>query len=205
MNSESENTPTPDAPQEDPGAKFLVDFGPILVFVLLYNYLRREDPDGAIFTAATVFAVVAVLALAWSRMKLGKFSGTLVLTTVIVVVSVGLAYFFDDPRFIYMKPTVVNTLFGVGAIGGVLVGKNFAKMMLGGSFDLLDAAWKTLAIRWGLFFFFSAALNEVIWRTQSEMFWTNFKLFGFVPITFGFALSQIPFVMKHHQGEIGKP
>ena len=174
------------------------------VFVLLYNYLRIQGEPDAIYQAAMVFAVVAVLALVWSRMKLGKFSGMLVLTTVIVVITVGLAFLFEDPRFIYMKPTVVNILFGIGAIGGTLIGKNFAKMMLGGSFDLPDAAWRTLAIRWGLFFFFSAGLNEVIWRTQSEVFWTNFKLFGFVPITFAFALSQIPFIMKHHQGEIEK-
>ena len=191
------SVPPPAPTESNAGAKFLVDYGPILVFVLLYNFLRRDDPDGAIYTAATVFAVVATLALAWSRLKLGKFSGVLVFTTVLIIVTVGLAYIFRDPRFIYMKPTVVNAAYGVLAIGGALLNKNLIKMLIGDAYEMADKAWNTLAIRWGLFFFFCAGLNEFIWRNFSEAFWANFKLLGFIPITLIFAASQIPFLMRH--------
>lgn len=191
-------------PHETPpkaGNNFLVDFGPIAIFVVLYNYLRRSDPDGAIYTAAAVFTLAAIIALAYSRLKHGKFSGTLLFTTLIIILTVALAYFFKDPRFIYMKPTVVNAVFGVVTIGGVFAGKNVIKMMMGGAFKLPVKAWNTLAIRWGLFFFAMAALNEIIWRTQTEAFWANFKLLGFLPLTFVFTLTQVPFIMKHNEAD----
>jgi len=198
--TEDTKTPLPETPPKA-GNNFLIDFGPILVFVVLYNYLRRSDPDGAIYVAAAVFAVVAIAALAYSRIKNGKVSGTLLFTTAIILVTVGLAYFFKDPRFIYIKPTVVNAVFGAVTIGGVFAGKNVIKMMMGEAFKLPTKAWNTLAIRWGVFFFAMAALNEVIWRTQTEAFWANFKLLGFLPLTFVFTLTQVPFIMKHNEAD----
>jgi len=176
-----------------------LEFGPILAFVISYAYLRRsmENPEQAIYVAAAILAALSVVALLYIWAKHKAVSGLLILTTVIVCLSAGLAYFFDDDRFIKMKPTVVNILFGLGVLGGVLFKKNVLKMMLGEAFELADKAWNTLAIRWGLFFFVLAAINEVVWRTQTEQFWVNFKFFGLVPLTFIFTMSQIPFIMKH--------
>ena len=178
-------------------SNFMVDFGPVLVFVILYNYLRRSDPDGAIYTAAIVFSVVAVLALAYSRIRLGKFSTMLMVTTGIIVLTVGLSVLFENPIFIYMKPTIVNAIFGVLVLGGVLFKKNVLKLMMGSALEMPLKAWNTLAIRWGFFFFALAILNEFIWRNFDEAFWANFKLFGFFPITLVFTLSQMPFILKH--------
>lgn len=190
-------TPDPTPPNPRTGSNFWVDFGPIAIFVLVYNVLRQNNPDGAIYIAAAVFTVAAIIALVYSRLKLGKLSGMLIFTTLIIVITVSLAFFFKDPRFIYMKPTVINAVFGAVTIGGVFVGKNVIKLMMGEAFELPVKAWNTLAIRWGLFFFAMAALNEVVWRTQTEAFWANFKLLGFLPLTFIFGLSQVPFLMKH--------
>ena len=188
-----------EAATENNGAKLLVDYGPILVFVLLYQYLRRtsDTPDSAIYIAGAVFAVVAALALLWSRLKLGKFSGLLAFTTLVVLVTVGLAWLFRDPRFLYIKPTVVNAVYGVLLIGGAVIAKNPLKMLMGETYTMGDAAWKTLAIRFGLFFFFLAGVNEFVWRTQSENFWVNFKLLGMIPITLAFFLAQTPFLVRH--------
>jgi len=178
-------------------SNFMVDFGPVLIFVILYNYLRRSDPDGAIYTAAIVFTVCAVMALAYSRIKHGKFSTMLALTTAIIILTVGLSLIFKDPRFFYMKPTVVNIVFGLLTIGGVFIKKNIIKIVLNGAFELPEKVWNSLAIRWGVFFFACAAINEIVWRHFGEAFWANFKLFGFLPLTILFTLSQIPFIMKH--------
>lgn len=177
--------------------KFLVDFGPIAIFVATYHYLRRSDPDGAMLTAAGIFMVVAVIALIYSRIKTGKFSGVLLLTTVIICITAGLAIFSGNKIIFFMKPTIVNALFGIGVLGGVFFKKNVLKLMMGEALSLPDKAWNNLAIRWGAFFFFCAGLNEFIWRTQSEEFWVNFKLAGFFPLTIIFTLSMIPFIMKH--------
>lgn len=96
-----------------------------------------------------------------------------------------------------MKPTIVNTLFGIGVVGGAFLGKNVLKMLLGDAIELPDVKWNSLAIRWGIFFFAMAILNEVIWRNFSEDFWVKFKVFGFMPLTLIFTLSQLPFIQKH--------
>ncbi len=187
-------------PPTEPPAKansFLVDFGPIAIFVGSYHYLRRSDPDGAMLTAAGIFIVVAIAALAYSRFKTGKFSGVLLMTTAIICLTAGLAIFSGNKTIFYMKPTIVNLLFSFGVLGGIIFKKNVLKMMMGEALSLPDKAWNNLAVRWGLFFFACAMLNEFVWRTQSEDFWVNFKLFGFMPLTLAFTMSQIPFIMKH--------
>ena len=179
------------------GQNLWIDLGPVAVFVIVYNYLRGSDPDGAIYTAAAVFMGVAIIALAYSRIKHGKTSNMLLLSTAIIVISVGLAFLFNNPVFIYMKPTVINALFGIGVLGGVFFKKNVIKMMMGGAFEMPDKAWNTLAIRWGIFFFALAIINEIVWRGFSEAFWANFKLFGMFPLTLLFTISQVPFMMKN--------
>ncbi len=191
------NDQTPLPGQKKPDSNFMVDFGPVLIFVILYNYLRRSDPDGAIYIAAIVFTVCAIMALIYSRLRHGKFSGMLMATTGIIILTVGLSLIFKDPRFFYMKPTVVNIIFGLVAIGGVFVKKNVIKLMLNNAFDLPEKIWNQLAFRWGAFFFASAAINEIVWRNFGEAFWANFKLFGFFPLTILFTLSQLPFILKH--------
>lgn len=196
---------TNDQKTDGPGApaqvqkpnSMLLDFGPVLVFVASYHYLRRTDPDGAMLTAAGIFMVVAIAALSYSRLKTGKVSGILLLTTAIICITAGLAIFSGNKTIFYMKPTIVNVLFGAAVLGGVAIKKNVLKLLIGEAFSLPDTAWNTLAIRWGLFFFTCAALNEYVWRYQSEEFWVNFKIFGFMPLTILFTLSQIPFIMKN--------
>ncbi len=179
------------------GQNLWVDLGPVAVFVIAYQYLRRTGHDDAIFTASAIFMVVAVIALAYSRLKQGRFSPMLSLSTFLIVFFVGLAYFFEDDFFIKIKPTVINVMFGIGVIGGVFLKKNVIKMMMGDAFEMPDKSWNVLAMRWGLFFFALALVNEVVWRNFSEDFWVNFKLFGMFPLTLLFAVSQAPFMMRH--------
>lgn len=150
--------------------------------------------------AAGIFAICAVIALGLSWAKHKTVPSMLVLSTVIIVLTAGLAIGFDNKTIFYMKPTIVNALFGIGVIGGVFFGRNVIEMLMGGAIKMDLPYWNTLAIRWGIFFFAMAALNEVIWRTQSEDFWVNFKVFGFLPLTVLFTISQLPFIQKN--GEI---
>lgn len=178
-------------------SNMLVDFGPVAIFVACYHYLRRSDPDGAMLTAAGIFMVVAVMALIYSRVKTGKFSGVLLITTAVICVTAALAIFSGNKTIFYMKPTIVNALFGIAVLGGIFVKKNFIKLLMGDAVSLPQKAWDNLALRWGIYFFFCAALNEFVWRTQSEEFWVNFKIFGFMPLTLVFTLTQIPYILKH--------
>lgn len=174
-----------------------LDFGPLLIFFGTFHWIKRDNPDDAMLIAAGIFAVAAVIAviIGWFRYK--SVSPMLLLSTGIIVITAGLALLADNPIIFYMKPTIVNALFGIAAIGGVIVNRNVIRLLIGTAFTLPEKIWDTLAIRWGLFFFAMAAINELVWRTQSEEFWVNFKVFGFLPLTILFTLSQIPLISKN--------
>lgn len=174
-----------------------LDFGPLLIFFVAFHWIKRSNPDDAMLIAAGIFAVAAVIALLIGWLRYKALSGMLILSTVIIVVTAALALAADNKIIFYMKPTIVNVLFGLAAIGGVVIGKNVIRLLIGNAFSLPEPVWNTLAVRWGLFFFAMAALNEGVWRTQSEEFWVNFKVFGFLPLTILFTLTQIPLISRN--------
>ena len=110
----------------------------------------------------------------------------------------GLTIYFDNPIFIYIKPTIINILFGLALLfGKYFTQESILKKMLGKSLALSSEGWVLLNKRWMLFFFSLAILNELVWRTQSEEFWVNFKVWGMLPITFIFTAFQISLINKH--------
>lgn len=177
--------------------KFWLDFGPLLAFFGAFQYFKRSNPDEAMVWAAGVLAILATIALSYSWLRHKYLSPILILSTVLVVFFASLTFFTGNKTFLFMKPTIVNSFFGVGVIGGIFFKKNVIKLMMGDAIDLPDIKWNTLAIRWGIFFFAMAVLNEFIWRNFSEDFWVKFKVFGFLPLTLLFTLTQLPFIMKH--------
>jgi len=97
-----------------------------------------------------------------------------------------------------MKPTIINLLFaGVIFFGKYFTKKHLLKVFFQNAFKLEDEGWKKLSNRWICFFIFVAILNEIVWRTQSEAFWVNFKVWGLLPITFIFTASQLPLINKY--------
>jgi len=177
--------------------KFWLDFGPLLAFFGAFQYFKRSNPDEAMVWAAGVLAILATIALSYSWLRHKYLSPILILSTVLVVFFASLTFFTGNKTFLFMKPTIVNSFFGVGVIGGIFFKKNVIKLMMGDAIDLPDIKWNTLAIRWGIFFFAMAVLNEFIWRNFSEDFWVKFKVFGFLPLTLLFTSTQLPFIMKH--------
>jgi intracellular septation protein len=176
-----------------------LEFGPLLIFFIAYLYLKRTlpDPKTAIYIAAIILGGLSTLSLIYSTVKHGAIPKMLLFTTLLVVGSAGLSYVFKDPRFIYMKPTVINALFGIGVLGGVVFKKNVIQMIMGEAIEMPIKAWNNLAIRWGIFFFVLAAINEYVWRIYGEDFWVKFKVFGFLPLTILFTMTQLPFIMKN--------
>jgi intracellular septation protein len=80
---------------------------------------------------------------------------------------------------------------------GLYYKRVFLKLLLQDAFDLTDAGWYGLTLRWAGFFIFLALLNEIVWRCFSTEIWTSFKVFGTMPITFIFIVLQISFIHKH--------
>lgn len=185
------------------------ELGPVLIFVVAYNVVRRFPDDGSLFSKDTAiywstgtFMVSIFAVIGWTIFKKEKISPMLIVTGVIVTVFGGLTIFLQSPEFAYYKPTIINLLFAGLIFGGLAIGKNVWKIAFQHAFNLPDYAWKTFAIRWGLFYIFLAALNEILWRTQTEDFWANSKLFLVMPATFLFMLANMPYLVKHSHDDI---
>jgi intracellular septation protein len=103
-----------------------------------------------------------------------------------------------DETFIKIKPTIIYGLFATILGGGLLFGRSLIAVMFDQMFNLTAPGWRLLTMRWALFFVAMAILNEAVWRTQTTDFWVAFKAFGMIPLTMGFALTQMPLIKRHH-------
>ena len=173
--------------------KFIADFGPLLVFFIIYfnndNNLKVAIPP---FIVATLIAL-AVVYFIEKRIPMVPLTSGLLITFF-----GGLTLYFDNKVFFYMKPTIINLLFaGVLFFGQYLSKKPLLKIFFQNAINLEDEGWKKLTLRWIFFFAFVAVLNEIVWRTQSEPFWVNFKVWGLIPISFLFAALQVPLINKY--------
>ena len=176
-----------------PTIKFLCDFGPLLIFFIIY-YKSDHNLKIAIppFVIATLISLIIIYILDKKIPMVPLVGG------VIITLFGGLTLYFDNKIFFYMKPTIVNILFAaVLFFGKYFTDKPLLKLFFQNSLRLQDNGWIHLTKRWVYFFIFMALLNEFVWRTQSEVFWVNFKVWGLLPISFIFAAIQVPLINKY--------
>jgi len=146
---------------------------------------------GDLFIATTSIMVTTLVLLVLSYILERSIPLIPLATATIVGIFGGLTLWLNDETFIKMKPTIIQILFGSILVGGLLTNRLFFKSLMGSAWQMSEEGWRILTVRFSLFFFFSAILNEVIWRTQSTEFWVNFKVFGLMGLTFVFMLSQL--------------
>jgi len=174
----------------NPLLKLALELGPLGVFVVANARL-------GIFAATGIFMVATIIALAASWWLTRRLAIMPMVTGVFVLIFGGLTIFLQNDLFLKIKPTIVNTLFGTALLGGLWFGRPLLGYVFDSAFRLDDQGWRKLTFRWGLYFFFLAGLNEVIWRTFSTDFWVNFKLFGVMTLTVLFTLAQMPLIQRH--------
>jgi len=211
INKKAIATSGPDRVKQNPLLKLVLEMGPLVLFFLansrptLFRPLLApllpasmlEGEKAGIFAATLVLmiSVVAALLVSWHLTK--KLPVMPVVTCIAVVFFGALTFFFHDDLFIKLKPTIVNFIFGGVLLGSLAFGKLLLPVVLDSVMNLSQEGWRQLTIRWGVFFFVLAALNEIVWRTQTTDFWVSFKAFGIMPLTIVFALAQVPLIMKH--------
>ena len=177
--------------------KFITDFGPLLVF---FFYYYNSDKDLKIAIPPFIIATIIALAIVWMLEK--KIPMVPLIGGILITFFGGLTIYFNNPVFIYIKPTIINILFGLALLFGKYFTKEpVLKKILGKSIMLSDEGWSILNKRWIIFFFALAFLNELVWRTQSEEFWVNFKVWGMLPITFIFTAFQVSLITKYKINE----
>ena len=177
--------------------KFITDFGPLLVFLFFYY---NSDKNLKIAIPPFIIATIIAIAIVWLLEK--KIPMVPLISGILITLFGGLTIYFDNPIFIYIKPTIINILFGLALLFGKYFTKEpILKKILGKSIMLSDEGWSILNKRWIIFFFALAFLNELVWRTQSEEFWVNFKVWGMLPITFIFTAFQVSIITKYKINE----
>ena len=173
--------------------KFATDFGPLLIFFTIYY--KTENNLSAAIPPLIISTIIAVAIMYFVEKKIPYVP---LIGGVIITLFGGLTLYFDNPVFIYMKPTIVNIIFaGILITSKVFFQKNFLKFFLKTAFQLQETGWDKLNFRWAYFFIFLAIINEIVWRTQPETTWVNFKVWGILPITFIFTFFQVPLIKKY--------
>ena len=177
--------------------KFVTDIGPLAIFFFFYY---NSDKNLKVAIPPLIVATIVAVLLVWVWEK--KIPMVPLLSGILITLFGGLTIYFDNPIFIYMKPTIINTLFGLALLfGRFFTTDPILKKILGKSLPLSDKGWRILNNRWMYFFFGLAVLNELVWRTQSEEFWVNFKVWGMLPITFIFTAFQIGVINRFKLNE----
>eukprot|EP00873_Tetraselmis_striata_P031876 jgi/Tetstr1/452140/TSEL_039176.t1 len=145
--------------------------------------------------------VAMTISLALSKLILKTIPVMPLVTGVVVLVFGGMTLYFQDALFIKLKPTITNVLFGSVLLGGLVFGQSLLRYVFGEVYKLKDRGWYLMTLRWGIFFFFLALVNEVVWRNFSDDFWVAFKVWGIMPMTMVFAMSQLPLLNKYAPSE----
>ena len=209
--------PSP-APRLSGRAKFLVDFGPLVVFFIAYFFGRRIAPafgrtieeGGELFVAVASFLPAYAVAFLYSVWRERRVAPMLLVSGLAIGILGGLTLILHDKTFFYMKPTIVYLMFAVTLAGGVATGRNFLKTLFDGALHLPDAAWRVLTRRYVVFFALLALANEIAWRwltrdcdlaaaaaCAGEAQWVNLKIWGFTAINVVFAIAQAPYIARH--------
>ena len=170
--------------------KLALELGPLVVFFIMNG---RAD----IFVATAWFMGAMVLSLLLSWLILKKIAIMPLVTGVVVLVFGGLTLWLQDDTFIKVKPTITNTLFAAVLLGGLLFGQSLLKYVFGDVYKLKPEGWWRLTLNWGLFFVVLAVLNEIVWRSFSTDFWVAFKVWGIMPLTVAFSMTQLPLLNKY--------
>lgn len=177
----------------NPLLKLALEIGPLVLFFAV-------NARAGIFYGTGVFMVAVLAALVASWIMTRHLPVMAIVSAVVVTVFGGLTLALQDELFIKLKPTIIYALFAVVLAGGLATGRSFLAVVFDQAFNLTPEGWRKLTVRWAAFFAVMAVVNEIVWRTQSTDFWVSFKLFGFIPLTFVFAMAQYRLLMTHDAG-----
>jgi intracellular septation protein len=188
--------------------RLALDYGPLLIFFLVYKYHAPSSPNDMVGTLAAVvastgaFMVAIVVAAIVAKLKLGKIPPMMWLTAILVVGFGGLTLYFHDARFIQIKPTIIYVLLAALLFGGVVTGRPLMKYVFEAGYDgLSDIGWMILSRNWAWFFAGLAVANEIV-RAQFDFgTWLTIKVWGVSILSFLFAAANIPMLLKHGLGE----
>ena len=139
--------------------KFLLDFGPIVLFFIVYKFYGLY---------AAIYAMIAstFVQIMYSRATTGKFVTSQVLTFALLVVFGGISIILRDPAFVMWKVSVLYVIFAAVLIGSNYVGsKTLLERMMGKELQLPRNTWVNLTWFWSFGFILIAIINAFFVNT----------------------------------------
>jgi len=170
--------------------KMALELGPLVTF-----FIANARADIFIATAWFMGAMLVSLVLTWLILK--KIAVMPLVTGVVVLVFGGLTLWLQDDTFIKIKPTITNSLFAAVLLGGLCFKQSLLKYVFGDVYKLREEGWSRLTLNWGLFFVVLAVINEILWRNFPTDTWVAFKVWGVMPLTVIFSISQVSLLNKY--------
>ena len=181
----------------------LLEIGPVIIFFAVFIWRKGEVmviggvEYSSLIQATAIFVPLMIASTFIGWLVNGHLSKVQVLTLVLVIFFGALTVLLNDERFFKMKPTLIYVLFGGAITYGQMRGKGYLQALLGERIPMEDIGWQLISRRLAIFFFALAALNEIIWRTQSSETWVYFKTFGLTSAVFIFMILQYPILKKY--------
>ena len=172
-----------------------LDYGPLLIFFGTYKL-------SGIIVGTAAFMVAIIIAIAIAKWKIGHVSPMMWLSAILVVGFGGLTIYFNDQKFIQIKPTIIYVMLGGLLIGGLLRGRALLKFVIGPAFTGLDdRGWMALSRNWGLFSLALAGMNEILRAVTSFDTWLTVKVWGVPILSMVFVAANMPMLLKHGLGD----
>ena len=196
---------------QDPTLKLALEMGPLALFFFANARPKLFEPlvapfapasiltgdNAGLFTATLVLMVAVVVALIASFAMTRRIPIVPLMTAVLVLAFGALTLYLHDATFIKMKPTILYVCFSAALFGGLALNRPVLPVLFDSAMALSERGWRVLTLRWAAFFLALAALNEIVWRTQSTNVWVAFKFPGLFILVFIFTLAQLPFIMRN--------
>lgn len=186
-----DSAPLPAPQPQESWLPMALDFGPLLIFFLVYKF-------GGIIAGTAAFMVAIGVAVVISKLKLGKVSPMQWLSAILVLFFGSLTIYFNDQRFIQIKPTIIYGFFAFMLVGGWMRQRPLLKYLLGAAYKgLSEEGWLKLSLNWGIFFAVMAGANEVMREYLSFDTWLSLKVWGITLVSMAFAAANVPMLMRH--------
>jgi intracellular septation protein len=167
-----------------------VDFGALVAFAVVY--ILTKD----LLKATWAIVAGSAVALAVGLVVEKRLAPLPLIIGVFALVFGGLTLVTHDTRYLKMEGSFLYVALGLGLLLGSRMGLNPLKELLGSALHMDLAAWRTLTIRYAVFFLVLGVANEAVRRFGSDDLFAKWKVAKFV-ISLVFSVAQAPFVMKH--------
>ncbi|KAF8818824.1 inner membrane-spanning protein YciB [Rickettsia endosymbiont of Cardiosporidium cionae] len=171
---------------------FLIDFCPFLAFFIGY-YIHANLLFAGIYASCISILAVAVCYIYKKSVTRIQFFSLFVL-----LFSTFLTLMTGNTLFIKIKPTIIYCTISSILFISLFYEITALEYLMGKKLVFKDRIyWKYLTIRFAIFFFLMAILNEFVWRFFGNDIWVKFKVVFTLPLVFVFIIFQVPFIIRN--------